>query len=84
MARSHHRKKHKSHLRQFRNSQEGLSESSPSSRSNATVIMSIAGAILGTAVSYFATNGSWPWVIGGLVVGTIGGYYVGKTMDKAS
>jgi tetrahydromethanopterin S-methyltransferase subunit C len=83
MARSHHRKKHKEHLRQFRHSQEGLSTTSPSARTKASVVMGIAGAVLGFAVAYFATNGSIPWIIGGLVVGAVGGYYLGKTIDRS-
>ena len=84
MPRSHHRKKHKEHVRQFKHTQEGFAGPSPSARTRASVIMGIAGALIGSAVAYFATNGSIPWVAGGFVAGAIGGYYVGKMMDKAS
>ena len=81
MARSHHRKKHKQHLQQFKHSQE-IAADKPKSKSSATWVFGIAGAILGFAVSYFATSGAILWVIAGLFAGTAAGYFIGKKIDS--
>jgi hypothetical protein len=79
MARSHHRKKHKQHLQQFKHSQE-IGADKLKSKSSATWVFGIAGAILGFAVSYFA-SGAIVWVAAGLIVGTAAGYFIGKKID---
>ncbi len=78
MARSHHRKKHKTHLRQFKNSQD---TTDTTARSKASSIFGILGAITGGAVCYFASQGSWIWIAVGLVGGAVLGYYIGKKLD---
>jgi len=81
MARSHHRKKHKSHLRQFRHSHD-ITGTTSNAKTKASSVFSIAGALAGFAVSYFATQGSWAWVAGGLVIGAAAGYLIGKSIDS--
>jgi VIT1/CCC1 family predicted Fe2+/Mn2+ transporter len=78
MARSHHRKKHKEQLRQFKH-KEGTTYSTP--KSKAANIFAIVGAIVGLAVSYFATEGSILWISVGLIVGGIAGYLIGRKVD---
>lgn len=79
MARSHHRKKHKAHLKQFRQSHD--TSVSQNAKGKAAWILAIGGALVGFAVSYFATGGALLW----LAIATIGagtaGYYIGKKMD---
>ena len=81
MARSHHRKKHKEHLRQFRHSHETNTATS-SSKTKASSIFAIAGALVGFAVSYFATQGTLVWVAAATIAGTVAGYFIGKKVDS--
>ncbi len=81
MARSHHRKKHKEHLRQFKQSQDGASIPA-AARSKASVVFGILGALIGFAVCYFATNGILLWSAFGLLAGSTAGYYIGRNVDK--
>ena len=81
MARSHHRKKHKSHLQQFRHSHDVAGPREGSS-GKATIVFAIAGALFGFAIVYFATSGSIPWMIGGAIAGGIAGYFIGKKIDQ--
>lgn len=82
MARSHHRKKHKTHVRQFRqNHDTHIADGNPSAKGKAAWILAIGGALAGFAISYFASNGSPLWV--GLLTAAGGGigYLVGNRMD---
>ena len=79
MARSHHRKKHKEQLRQFKHKEE---TTYPKAKSKAANIFAISGAIIGLAVSYFASEGSIRWIFTGLVAGGIAGYFIGRKIDK--
>lgn len=81
MARSHHRKKHKEQLRQFKHKEE-TTVSTP--KSKASNIFAIMGAIIGLAVSYFVSQGSVLWVSIGLVAGAIAGYFIGRRVDRSS
>jgi len=81
MARSHHRKKHKQHLQQFKHSQETVADA-PKSKSSATWVFGIAGAILGFAVSYFASSGVLLWLAAGLIAGGTAGYFIGRKIDN--
>ncbi|MEP7377352.1 MAG: hypothetical protein ABI675_28375 [Chitinophagaceae bacterium] len=78
MARSHHRKKHKEHLRQFKHKGDTVS-STP--KSKASGIFAVAGAIIGLAVSYFGSQGSLLWIAIGLIVGGALGYIIGRRVD---
>jgi hypothetical protein len=81
MARSHHRKKHKQHLQQFKHSQDTASDA-PKSKSSATWVFGIAGVILGFAVGFFASDGMIIWMVAGLVAGGIAGYFMGRRIDS--
>ena len=81
MARSHHRKKHKSHLQQFRNTHD-TSVSSSASRTGAISVFTIAGALLGLAVGYFAMEGTMLWIVVGLLMGGFLGYLIGSRVDQ--
>ena len=80
MARSHHRKKHKEHLRQFKNSHE-TSKASSSARLKTTGIFTVLGAATGFAISYFATGFNIIWASISVIAGGIAGYYIGKKID---
>jgi len=79
MARSHHRKKHKSHVRQFRHSHD--TTVSPTTKGKATPVFTIGAALVGLAVCYFATGSLW-WMLAGAVAGGAIGYVAGKKMDR--
>jgi len=80
MARSHHRKKHKAHVRQFRQSHEGGS-SADVPKTKATFLFAGLGAILGFAVGYFGSSGSLLWMAIAAVLGGVTGYYLGRNID---
>jgi hypothetical protein len=80
MARSHHRKKHRTQLRQFKHSQEN-SANPVNAKSRASSVFAIAGAILGLAVGYFATQGQILWIAVGLFGGMGIGYFIGRGID---
>jgi len=81
MARSHHRKKHKQHLQQFKHSQETVADA-PKNKSSATWVFGIAGAIIGFAVCYFASSGAILWWAAGLIAGSTAGYFIGRKIDS--
>lgn len=81
MARSHHRKKHKEHLRQFKNKAE---TTWVTPRSKASNVFAVVGAVVGAAISFFSTEGSLPWIAGGLVAGTVAGWLIGRKVDASS
>jgi membrane associated rhomboid family serine protease len=81
MARSHHRKKHKQHLQQFKHSQVTAADT-PKNKTSAIWVFGIAGAILGFAVCFFATSSSIMWGAAGLVVGAVAGYFLGRKIDS--
>ncbi len=81
MARPHHRKKHRTHVRQFRKSHD-TKVNSPKNSTKAISVFTIAGALTGFAIGYFATQGTMLWVILGLLAGGAAGYLIGKRIDK--
>jgi uncharacterized membrane protein YfcA len=80
MARSHHRKKHKSHLKQFRQSQE--TSAAPNTSGKAAWIIAIAGALAGFAITFFAAGGAIAWIVIVTLIGGVLGYFIGKKMDE--
>lgn len=80
MARPHHRKKHKEHLRQFQHQSEINLANAKGKGSN---VFAIVGAIVGLAVLYFATQGDWIWTLAGTIIGGFLGYLLGKSIDRA-
>lgn len=82
MARSHHRKKHKEHLRQFKQGHDSAASSS-TAKGKVTPIFILLGAAAGFAVSYFATGGSnLIWIFAGVLAGAGAGYYTGRKIDS--
>ena len=82
MARSHHRKKHREHVKQFRQSHD--TATSAGSNGKATTIVMIVGAFTGLAVAYFASGGVLLWMTVGLIIGAAGGYFAGKKIDEGN
>lgn len=82
MARSHHRKKHKAHLRQYQQSHEGGTVRIKKSKVSGT--FAIVGTVLGAAVGYFSTNGNATWIGFGAVIGGLAGYLTGRYFDRES
>jgi hypothetical protein len=81
MANPHHRKKHKSHLKQFQNRVAGNTDI-PKAKAKASSVFAIGGAIAGLIVFYLATQGNFMWAGIGAVIGGVVGYLVGKNIDK--
>ncbi len=81
MARPHHRKKHKEHLRQFKHDHDGAASSS-SAKGKTTGLFSIIGAATGFGISYFAAGPSALWLAVGAAAGAVAGYYIGKRIDS--
>jgi len=79
MAQSHHRKKHKEHLRQFQHRQEN---SQTTSKRKAAVIFAVVGSVIGLAVSYFSSDASILWIVAGTGAGCLAGYLFGRNIDK--
>ena len=81
MARSHHRKKHKSHVRQFKHSYEATNEKIKESKTYIT--FTVIGALLGFAIGYFA-SGNLIMLVAGTVGGGLLGYFTGRRIYKES
>ena len=79
MARSHHRKKHKNHLRQYQQTHEG--GMSRARRTKATGPLVVIGLVLGLALGYFGA-GTPLWSIGAGIAGALVGYLTGQYFDK--
>ena len=78
MARSHHRKKHKEHLRQFQEHQQ--TDRIRNRKSTGTMV--IIGIILGLAVGYFSSGSDPMWIAIGGIIGGLAGYLTGRLLDK--
>jgi len=83
MARPHHRKGHKEHLKQFQNRAAGNTGESKA-KAKASSVFAVGGAIVGLAVLYLATQGDFVWAFGGGVAGAAIGYLLGKNIDRAA
>ncbi len=79
MARPHHRKKHKQHLQQFKQRGEGSSDTAKSKGSN---VFAIGGAFFGLAIGFIASSGEIVWMIAGLIIGGLAGYFIGDRVDR--
>ena len=53
-------------------------------KTKASGICAVAGAIIGLAVSYFATDASYLWMSVGTVAGGVAGYFIGRKLDEDS
>jgi VIT1/CCC1 family predicted Fe2+/Mn2+ transporter len=82
MARSHHRKKHKEHLRNFKQSHEGAA--SVKAKGKASGVFTFGGVAVGLLLGYLASNGLLVWAIVGLVAGGAAGYLIGRSIDRGS
>ena len=82
MARPHHRKGHKEHLKQFQNRAAGNTGESKA-KAKASSVFAVGGAIVGMALLYFATQGDFVWALGGGLAGGLIGYLIGRGIDKA-
>ena len=80
MARSHHHKKHKAHLQQFKHSQD---TAVPKAKGKAAYVFLIIAAIVGLLIGYFASNGAVAWMGIGLAVGGLVGYLIGRRVDSS-
>lgn len=80
MARPHHRKKHKEHLRQFQHKADMKTEDA---KSKGSTTFAIVGAVVGLAIFYFATQGDIIWTIGGTAIGAGIGYLFGRSIDRS-
>ncbi|HEX4875830.1 MAG TPA: hypothetical protein VFV31_04110 [Chitinophagaceae bacterium] len=78
MARSHHRKKHKEHVRQYRNTKDELVTEK---KGKTFAVFTVLGLLLGLAIGYFATENSIIWMAAGAVGGAVTGYYIGRKID---
>ncbi len=83
MARPHHRKGHKEHLKQFQNRVAGNTGESKA-KAKASSVFAVGGAVVGMAIFYFATQGDFFWALGGGIVGAAVGYLIGKNIDRAA
>ena len=78
MARSHHRKKHKQHVQQFKHRGDFAE---PKSKGKASYTFLIVGLIVGFLIGYLASGGAVGWMaIGAIAVGAIG-YFIGSRVD---
>ncbi|MCX8020987.1 MAG: hypothetical protein N2747_10890 [Chitinophagaceae bacterium] len=81
MARPHHRKKHKTHLKQFRQSHFSVL-SDTKAKTKAVSLFTLAGGITGLAIGYFASGGVLFWVVVGLLIGGAIGYLLGNRIEN--
>ena len=80
MARPHHRKKHKQHLREYLKTRNSYSTGA---KSKGTNVFALVGAVVGLAIGYFATEGNLFWMIAGAVIVAGLGYFAGKKIDES-
>ena len=80
MARSHHRKKHKQHVQQFKHRGD-FAETKTKGKASYTFL--IIGVIIGFLIGYLASNGIAGWMGIGLLAGGALGYFIGYRIDAA-
>jgi hypothetical protein len=79
MARSHHRKKHKEHVQQFKHRGDFVAAAKTKGKASWTFL--IIGVIVGILLGYFASNGAVGWMAIGLAAGGAAGYFIGRRVD---
>lgn len=79
MARPHHRKKHKEHVRQYRHQQDELDTVK---KGKSYLVFTVLGVLTGAAIAYFASESNWLWIAAGALAGGFAGYYIGMAMDR--
>ena len=82
MARTHHRKKHKEHVRQFKQDHESANSTSSTSKSKTTNLFTFIGAATGLGICYYAAGTDFLWLAVGLVAGGVIGFYIGRKIDN--
>jgi len=80
MARSHHRKKHKEQVRQFKHKSD---TSITGSKSKSAGLLSVVAGVVGAALGYIVSNGSMIWTLLVLVAGAAMGYLIGRKIDAS-
>jgi len=81
MARPHHRKKHREHLRQYKQRDD---TAVGKAWGKASTILAVTGFVFGLGISYIATQGDTTWMIVATVVCTVGGYFIGRMIDNSN
>ncbi|MBL7740321.1 MAG: hypothetical protein JNK14_13985 [Chitinophagaceae bacterium] len=84
MARPHHRKKHKTHVQQFKHSHNSTASVKAKSKASAAGVFTFGGAIAGLLLGYFAGGTSLIWAAAGLIAGGLAGYLIGRRMDAGN
>ena len=77
----HHRKKHKQHVQQFKQSHDSTTSTKAKGKGSASGVFAFGGVAIGLLLGYLASNGSLVWAGTGLVVGGIAGYLIGRGID---
>jgi len=82
MARSHHRKKHKEHLRQYQHEHDSVAQKAKGNK--AANVFTVVGAVAGLALGYFSSDRSTVWSILVALAGAAAGYFFGRSLDRQS
>lgn len=80
MARSHHRKKHKQHVQQFKHRGDFATSKQ---KGKAVYTFLIVGLVVGFLIAYIASAGAIGWMAVGLLAGGGIGYLIGNRVDAA-
>ena len=79
MARSHHRKKHKTQLQHFKHDHDTPVEKVKARESR---VFGVTGAVVGLAIGYIGSEGQIVWTLVGLFIGAFLGFIAGKSLEK--
>ena len=78
MPQSRHRHKHPRH----HSGQPQAVKATPRQRKNPVTIMIVFVGLLGAIVALFAAGSDPVWLLAGVVVGAVVGYFIGKRMSR--